>query len=334
MKKGVLSCLLIFPALLGFSIVTSAVERDSIDRAAGAWYAEAVAYCQNEGIMSSTSEVRFAPQDIMSRAMMATVLWNMDGKAVAAEAAPFSDVPSGMWYTDAIRWAADKNIITGYNSTTFDTNGLVTREQIAAILYGYEQYKNNIPAPSGNLTFNDTNNISPWAREAVLWAYERGIITGKQGNIFDPKAGATCAEVAVMLHRYLTADKQQKTEEPSVDENGMLSVDITVGEQVFAAQFMDNETSRAIISQMPLTIDMSDFNGQEKVATLLERHLLRKQSSLQRFIAEKFIYGQVIVWFCFIVHLLIPMVVIYDWEQLRIQQVWKPHLVQVMLQSN
>jgi uncharacterized Fe-S center protein len=181
------------------------------DVPANAWYANAVAYCNGNGVMGDTSDTTFSPQAPMSRAMLATVLYRVEGSP-AAESGGFVDVEAGAWYSDAISWAAENDIIGGYGDNRFGTDDPVTREQIAVILWRYD----GSPAATGaEESFADADAISSWALDGVKWARENNIIGGKPGNLFDPQAGAIRAEVAAVLQRYLSNGENTATSEPS-----------------------------------------------------------------------------------------------------------------------
>lgn len=267
--KAALSMLLAIAVIVGLKLTAFAAISDTgfTDVAPNTWYSQAIEYCVTNELMRGTAEARFSPNVAMSRAMFATVLYRMEGSPTVIEASNFTDVDQDDWYSKPIAWASGKQIMSGYNTTSFGPNDAVTREQIATILYRFEQHQHDVAVPSGSLSFSDADEIAPWAREAVTWVYEEKIMSGKPGNRFDPNAEATRAEVSVILHRYQV---KPMPEAPSDDENDTLAVDITVGNERFAATFYDNETSRYLIAQMPFTLTMSDFNGQEKVSTLLK----------------------------------------------------------------
>lgn len=169
------------------------------DVPADAWYADEVGWCRENSIISGTGDTTFSPNTTMTRAMLATVLHRAAGLPSAEASVSFTDVQSGAWYSDAIAWAASTGIVGGYGNGLFGTNDPVTREQIAAILWRYA----GSPAAEAGEAFADEASISGYAVTAVDWARANGIVGGKDGNRFDPKAGATRAEVAVMLYRYL-----------------------------------------------------------------------------------------------------------------------------------
>ncbi|MEQ2443077.1 S-layer homology domain-containing protein [Pseudoflavonifractor sp. CLA-AP-H29] len=168
----------------------------------GVWYSEAVAYVTGQGLMNGTGETTFSPMLSMSRAMLVTVLYRLEGEPQAG-ACPFTDVPGGTWYTDAVAWAAANGIVTGVSDTRFAPEDEITRESLAVILYRYAAWKDLAQGEAGDLTvFADGASVSGWAADATAWAVGRGILTGKSGNALDPQGTATRAEVAMMLMRF------------------------------------------------------------------------------------------------------------------------------------
>ena len=120
----------------------------------------------------------------------------------------FEDVPSGQWYSEAVAWAAQNGIVSGMGDGLFAPNSDITREQMATILYRYEQFSGKIPPDIvADREFSDWDDISDYAKNPVNVLTAQGIINGKPGNLFDPKGTATRAEVAAMLHRFLEVVK-------------------------------------------------------------------------------------------------------------------------------
>ena len=171
------------------------------DVPAGHWASEAVSFVAGRGIFTGTSATTFSPDMVMSRAMLATVLWRMEGQPASTAANPFTDVPAGQWYTNAVIWAAEEGVVKGIGNNLFDPNGLITREQMATMLYRYA----GSPAVTGSALsgYGDQAQVSDFAVDGMEWAVSQGIITGKAGNLLDPQGGATRAEVATMLMRYI-----------------------------------------------------------------------------------------------------------------------------------
>ena len=185
---------------------TPLADQPFADVASDAWYAEAVAYVKENGMMTGTSDTTFAPQQPLSRAMMAQVLYNLEGKpAVEGESLgdPFDDVPGDSWYADAVYWARLEGLADGYSAETFGPEDSITREQLAVMLYRYAQYKGYDVSASGGLTaFGDGAKTSDWAAQAMEWAVGSGLINGKNGAVLDPQGTATRAEVAQILMKF------------------------------------------------------------------------------------------------------------------------------------
>lgn len=174
------------------------------DVAENAWYYEAVKYAYDNDIMNGVKNDTFAPNSNLNRAMIAQVLYNLEGEpSVKGDA--FSDVAEDAWYFDAVNWAAENKIVEGYGDGNFGPTKAVTREQLAAILFRYAQYKGmDSVTLEENLTgFADGDQVSSWAVSAMNWAVGQGIMNGKGNNTLDPQGTATRAEVAKMLMVYL-----------------------------------------------------------------------------------------------------------------------------------
>lgn len=185
------------------AVDTQAVFTDVPD---GAWYKEAVDYCQQNGIMHGTSNTAFSPSASMTRSMLALTLYRIK-ESPAVQAAPaFTDTKAGAWYSDAVSWAAKEGIIAGYGGGIFGVNDPVTREQAVTILWRYAGSPETAPASS----FSDAVKISDWAVKAVDWAKANQIISGKTGNQFDPKSNMTRAEIAVILYQFTSQPTTEK----------------------------------------------------------------------------------------------------------------------------
>ncbi len=167
------------------------------------WFYEAVKYAYDNKLMDGTSSTTFAPLMTTNRAMIVTILWRQAGSPVVNYAMNFSDVESGVWYTEAVRWAAAEGIVKGYSDTVFAPDDTVTREQLATILYRYAEYKEYDVSAKGDLTtFADGSTVSTWAADGMTWAVGAQLITGKDGGKLDPTGTATRAEVATILMRF------------------------------------------------------------------------------------------------------------------------------------
>ena len=174
------------------------------DVSKGDWFYKDVEYVYNEGIMDGVSKREFAPNETLTRAMIVKILYRIEGEPAGYRTSDFGDVASGRWYTEAVAWAAEKEIVKGYGNGKFGPNDPVTREQLAAILYRYTQYKGwSTAAASGNLDgFKDAASVSSYAVDAMNWAVDEGLLKGAN-NKLSPKSNATRAQVAAIIHRYL-----------------------------------------------------------------------------------------------------------------------------------
>lgn len=167
------------------------------------WFADAVKYVADKGMMNGTSKTTFGPNDSTTRGMIVTVLYRLENEPSAA-AASFNDVVSGQYYTDAVAWANANGIVTGYGNGKFGPNDVVTREQLAVILYRYAQYKKydvSVGEDTNILSYADAQSVSAYAIPAMQWAGGAGIVNGSNGKL-NPQNNATRAEVATMLMRY------------------------------------------------------------------------------------------------------------------------------------
>ena len=167
-----------------------------------AWYRDAVYYVANKGIMSGTSADTFEPDDTLTRAMTAQILYAMEGKPNFGSI-NFGDVTYEDWYCDAVAWANAKQIMTGYEEGRFGPNTSVTREQVALILFNYAQLHRYSTRVSSDLSvFSDCDSISTWAKDAMPWAVGAGILSARDGDRLEPGAPATRAEIAQSLMQF------------------------------------------------------------------------------------------------------------------------------------
>lgn len=169
-----------------------------------AWYADAVQYVYENGIMNGVTATEFGPNMTTNRAMIVTMLYRLEGEP-AAETAGFTDVATGVYYVDAVAWAQANNIVNGITETTFAPSNNISREQLATILYRYAQYK-GCDVSVGGMSLNeytDASQISAYATTAMQWANENGLITGVTNTTLEPQGSATRAQVATILMRFV-----------------------------------------------------------------------------------------------------------------------------------
>lgn len=170
------------------------------DVSTDSWAANAVAFASGHELFSGTSSDTFSPDLPMTRGMLAMVLHNLENNPAQPITEMFSDVTPDAWYSEAVAWAAARGIVSGYGNGLFGPNDHITREQLAVMLW---RYAGEPAATNKELHFNDVDEASGYALDALCWATENGIVNGKGGGILDPRGQATRAQVAQMLMNYL-----------------------------------------------------------------------------------------------------------------------------------
>ncbi len=182
----------------------------------GAWYKESVQYMYDNGLMRGTSDTVFAPDGNVNRAMFVTILHRLAGTPAVSKAVSFADVASGSYYEDAVAWAAEKKIVTGYSDTHFGPNDSITREQIAVMLCRYAAFKGENVSPQKSLAaFADADDVASYALEAMRWANEKGFITGVSATQLKPRDLASRAQVAAIVMRYNGSVQNAPEETPA-----------------------------------------------------------------------------------------------------------------------
>ena len=153
----------------------------------GRWSAESIEYSVKEGYMNGVGGGKFDPEGSLTRAMVATVLWRREGSPAPTAPSGFSDVPAGEWYTDAVAWAKETGVVKGLTETTFGPDELITREQLATMLFRFSSSAPvSVPERADLSPFADDEKTSDWAEEPLGWAVEAGLVNGTDGNRLDP----------------------------------------------------------------------------------------------------------------------------------------------------
>ena len=210
-RMGAMMMALVLAFSLSVTAFAAVEDTGFADVAADAWYAEAVEYVRDNGLMSGTSATTFAPNDTMTRSMLATTLYREAGSPAVSGSDAFTDTQEDAWYADAVLWASQEGVISGYGNGLFGTNDPVSREQIATILWRYA----GSPSAGAGQNFADESEIASYAVAAVDWARANGVVNGADGNRFLPRNSASRAEVATMLRNFLTMDGTEEPEQPS-----------------------------------------------------------------------------------------------------------------------
>ena len=217
-RTGVALMTLALISSLNLNALAAVEDTGYADIDAGSWYADAVEYVRDNGLMSGTTATTFEPGGTTTRAMLAQILYREAGSPAVSGNDTFTDTQEGAWYADAVLWATQAGVISGYGDGRFGPNDPVSREQIAVILWRYA----GSPAAQGE-DFADEASISTWAADAVDWARSAGLMTGQEGNRFAPQASATRAETAVILRAFRTMNTPETPETPAEESNVLVA---------------------------------------------------------------------------------------------------------------
>ena len=177
------------------------------------WFYNDAMFVYKNGLMLGTSKTLFSPHGTVTRGMMATILWRMEGSLAPKGENSFTDVEAGRWYADAITWTTENSIFAGYSKDKFGPDDPITREQLTAIFYRYADYKGYKLTIMENLDkFEDADKITDYAKMVMQWAVGNGLIKGKSENLLDPQGTATRAEISAMLHRFIEKATPMQTD--------------------------------------------------------------------------------------------------------------------------
>ena len=177
------------------------------------WFYDDAMFVYKNGLMLGTSKTLFSPHGTVTRGMMATILWRMEGSLAPKGENSFTDVEAGRWYADAITWTTENGIFAGYSKDKFGPDDPITREQLTAIFYRYADYKGYKLTVTENLDkFEDADKITDYAKMVMQWAVGNGLIKGKAETLLDPQGTATRAEIAAMLHRFIEKVKPMQAD--------------------------------------------------------------------------------------------------------------------------
>ncbi len=177
------------------------------------WFYDDAMFVYKNGLMLGTSKTLFGPHGTVTRGMMATILWRMEGSLAPKGENSFTDVEAGRWYADAITWTTENGIFAGYSKDKFGPDDPITREQLTAIFYRYADYKGYKLTVTENLDkFEDADKITDYAKTVMQWAVGNGLIKGKSETLLDPQGTATRAEIAAMLHRFVENTKPMQAD--------------------------------------------------------------------------------------------------------------------------
>ena len=231
---------------------------------ADAWYAEAVMYCREHNLMAGIGNDQFAPESSLTRAQFATVLYRIEGAPAVTGTDTFTDTPSGAWYSNAVLWASQQNLISGYGGGLFGPNDPVSREQMATIFWRYA----GSPAADGASDYTDEASIASYAAAAVDWASVNNIVVPASAGVFSPKSSATRAHAAAALMNY---SRSQQTEPapvpqpaPSEGKKALIAYFSATNNTEGIANHLDailNAGLYEITPEMPYTAADLDYNS-------------------------------------------------------------------------
>ena len=201
--KKTFSALFALLMVLSCVTVTAAAKTGFSDVEDDRWSAASIKYAVDNGYMKGVGGDKFDPEGSLTRAMVATVLWRREGEPKPSAPSGFSDVPANEWYTDAVAWAKETGVVKGITATTFEPDGLITREQLATMLFRFSSSAPvSVPERADLTPFSDDEKVSDWANEPLEWAVESGLIKGTDGNRLAPEGDATREQFAAIIERY------------------------------------------------------------------------------------------------------------------------------------
>lgn len=212
--------------VIGFTDQMNADSLSFNDLASGKWYSDAMTFCYENAFLAGTSETAIEPHTSLSRSMTVTILAKVAGVTLAEpEADVFDDVPVGKWYTAAVKWAADNQIVSGYSEDIFAPKDPVTREQLALILFKFAQNRGIDTEFSSDALdgYTDLDRVHSWAKDALCWAKGVGLISGMTETTIAPREGSTRAQAAVMLTKFI--DTFMPNPQPMYDRVVIIGVD-------------------------------------------------------------------------------------------------------------
>ena len=195
------------------------------------WFYEDVKYVRENNLMNGTSDTEFSPSGVTTRGMIVTILWRLEGEPVE-KGTDFEDVGKDAYYYNAVAWASNNKIVSGYSETTFGPNDTATREQLATIMYRYASYKEYDISNEAELDkYVDKDQISEYAVKSIRWANANGIISGTSDNTISPKDNVQRCQVAAILKRFCNnianVEAEEKTEEQGKNEEELPKEDKT-----------------------------------------------------------------------------------------------------------
>lgn len=266
MKRRLLALFALLCLAVSLTVPAGAVEYDGFsDVDSSASYAEAIRWAADRGYISGYPDGRFGVNDPVTRAQTAAIFYRAAGSPNVFGTTRFSDVQATAYYRDAAIWAENNGLISGYSDGRFGVNDPVTRQQLVTILWRWA----GSPDASAE-DYIDENTISGYAQAAVGWSRSNNILAGRGDGRFAPHDSAARSEVVSALYHYMTQADSEGQEPNGNEGNAMPQLKIEAGGQTFTATLLDSPTTRALLGRLPMTISMSELNGNEKYYYLPE----------------------------------------------------------------
>ena len=251
--------------ILSLSVTAFAAVEDTgfSDVDADAWYAEAVMYCREHGLMAGVSDTTFAPESSLTRAMLAAVLYRVAGSPSVTGQDSFTDTVEGSWYSDSVLWASQQGLVAGYGNGLFGTDDPVTREQMTAIFWRYA----GSPDAGESTNVTDAAAIASYAVPAVAWASTAGIVANLSGSTFAPKDNATRAQVAAALMNLTRSPQTVPSNESRVLVAYFSATNTTKPLAEYIADGLDADLYE-IVPETPYTSADLNYNNSSSRATV------------------------------------------------------------------
>lgn len=253
-----LSCIVLVLVMVLSMVPSVFAEHLFVDVPDNCWYERAVDYCSSNGLLCGINSTTFGPDVTMTRAMLVTVLYKLEGKPDCSRVHPFTDVADSAYYADAVAWTYLNHLVNGTSESRFSPNHNISREQLVTMLYRYAEYKNldvQLVVPLED--YEDAGYVSRWAFDAFQWAIGAGLIHGVPGNRLDPKGYASRAQVALILMRFCNLLENQAV--------GFYQVDVGENESVLEEMDQRGNIGRLWIPSLGVDVALFEGNDQEIV---------------------------------------------------------------------
>ena len=266
MKKALsfLLAAIMLAAILASALPASSAAADPVDVSLDRWSYSSVMYAINNNYMKGVGGGRFDPEGSLTRAMVATVLWRRQGSPSPAAPSGFSDVPAGEWYADPVAWAKENGVVKGVSDKNFDPDGLITREQLATMLYRFAGgLELPVDSTASLSSFADSSKVSDWATSPLEWAVSEGLLKGTDGNRLDPGGFATREQFAAIIERFdAFAEREGK---PDVDADFYVSErGDDSGDGSFSHPFRT-------VSRAALAVREADKTGKDRITVAIRQ---------------------------------------------------------------